>query len=331
MREIPLPPEKFGMSYPKYPKDKLYNGGIHPIEAVDVAALLLNGESTNFYVLTYNDMTIDSKKEQLFHTILRRKDGKFTKVSIKNYRDFYKLLDVNAITLVPDSIEALFAETKFADSEDAVDSLDELFESDMSKYYEKDSILNEPQERVILYVDESRNFYRAIFHKPVGIVSSQLLKDDEVLKCFEEGILSLWKMTSQEVLVPLTSEEADSIVEAHLKRTENKTYAMLYVGPRGNIYLNIPFVLDRVDLESLQEPLDIDMILSVFEHANVIWVKFGVDGVLRDASESDIEAIISYLNTICEIESTVLSSNVYSYTVGSKQNENEKTFINRKA
>lgn len=293
------------------------------MEAAEVFSIELSGQPTEFYLLKFYDMFVSPQKDKTFYTIIRKNDDGFTKVSIKDCE--YLPLE---LTLLPASIDELFADVKRIDAEEPIDAIQGLFDI---------SIPNEDYEfgdddSVNIYFDCKGRLYDHIILSDDKTVATGLLTSTstEVIEHYlNERTVFFWKIDEERRVVQPSPEEVDRILapfRGSIIEEPQKPIAVLYIGPHGDLYLRVPFILDKVNTADLEDSLDMNMILSILTNANTIWVSFDEAGTLSDASESDIAEVIAKLDQVCRVTPIKVNDKVHSYEISSLTNDESKKF-----
>ena len=282
MKDIPI--EKFGMSYPKIEDNELYNGGIHPVEAAEMYRVNVFDEPTDFYLLGYYDTFIDPDRNTTYYTFLRRENVRFTKVSVLNPKSISDHFAASRIFLSYEPID-VFEDTKFIPHEDPIKDIETLLNI---PYFDPVSIyISSNEDEIHYYIAEDN---------------------------FDESISPFIEITEEDYRIKrYVLKTVTSIEEITLTVQEEKPTIVLYIGPNGGIYSQVPFNLDKVDTNSLDDPLPMDDLYKLLKSANVICTKFDTRGSLQDATDADVESIMRILNLFFNFTSTKNELQIYSY------------------
>ena len=61
---------------------------------------------------------------------------------------------------------------------------------------------------------------------------------------------------------------------------------MLYVSQENDIYLNVPFKGDKIDVENIDSPLELDKLADVLSEAGICFIKFDEQGQMSTAKKT---------------------------------------------
>ncbi len=179
------------------------------------------------------------------------------------------------------------------------------------------------KEEVVVYNDNEGNKYvkKEVAQKlgfPLHTFNDYHILSEEELDVLntkfiitEEDVLMIKDFADERVETRSTQETAP------VDEPVTRPVMMIYVGPDGRLYKQVPMVVDKVDVAKLETDLTPAEMIDFMEYADIVWVKFDGAGVLSDVPNSEIDAIVNYyLGSVGAITEVSNANNVHRYKVG---------------
>lgn len=179
------------------------------------------------------------------------------------------------------------------------------------------------KEKVVVYIDNEGNKYvkKEVAQKlgfPLHTFNDYHILSEEELDVLNTKFI----ITEEDVL--MIKDFADERVEnrstqetAPVDESVARPVMMIYVGPDGRLYKQVPMVVDKVDVAKLETDLTPAEMIDFMEYADIVWVKFDGAGGLSDVPNSEIDAIVNYyLGSVGAITEVSNANNVHRYKVG---------------
>lgn len=117
-------------------------------------------------------------------------------------------------------------------------------------------------------------------------------------------------------IISLPKKE-QSVTPPKLTSDENpRPVVMLYVSQENDIYLNVPFKGDKIDVENIDSPLELDKLADVLSEAGICFIKFDEQGQMSTAKKDEMSPVLdSKFEKICTVTLVSNTNGIEYYNI----------------
>lgn len=192
------------------------------------------------------------------------------------------------------------------------------------------SIVKSATERIDLFVDSKGQIYKDLDSSTkVELSALNPLDENTIKELLQIHLLISWyNILDDGSIASFQPKEIVDILSVYrdTKKKEPQTLT-LFIDNNHKVYLQVPFIQDKVDISMLKDDLSLADLASYLKYGkNISWVQIGIDGSLSSALEKDIYAALAPLREFSIITWDKTEDGLYNYEIAYFSMENNHSF-----